>query len=302
MPEDINRIWEEQLAYNSLVKAAVENPDRLGTLVLGLQEECGELLRAAGWKKHRKPEALGGGAVSADAQAVLEELADIFKYCLSLAQDLGFSLEELLRAVQIKNEAMRQRLEQEFSPPPSGRRVLIADLDGTLADYASGMRELLVAAGLPEEPDRVKYPEYWRVRRHWEETGGYRRLKPYLDGVELVKTAQRAGAYILVVTARPTSVKRVWYDSLLWLADNGIRPDRLVLADSERVLLLENLQKAGCKVLLLEDDPVLARRAAAICPVLVRTHEYNKHLEGEGIVHTGKFNLLDLERLWNGCA
>jgi NTP pyrophosphatase (non-canonical NTP hydrolase) len=306
----LSDIWDGQLAYNDRVKELVKEKDWVTNYVLGLHSETDELLREIDWKHHRKPDAFPR---SPNQENVAMELADITKYALCLWQHFNFSMEEMLYFVQVKNEIMAQRLNQEFLPPPEGVPVLITDLDGTLADFRTALVDNMKKLGcLPNARTDTRetmsidtdlgitYPAYLENKRFFEEHGGYRNLPAYEDGLELVRQASEAGVYVVAVTARPTALKRVWYDTWMWLRENGLRPDQLLMGENERVLVVNKLAKrSGCPVVLLEDDPVLAQRASSFCHVVLRAHPYNVGLEGkEWITRTKDFTSLSLQNLW----
>ncbi len=268
-----------------------------------------------GIKHHRKP---FRPKKQQDRERIAIELADITKYVLSLWQHLGFTVEDLLAYVDIKNAIMEQRYRQEFEPLPTDRPVLVTDLDGTLANFRCGMVGWLQSHGHQRvDPETsyqidvdldVSYPEYWRMKRDFEMAGGYRSLAAYEDAVDFVRRAQAAGVYLVAVTARPKEVGNIWYDSWLWLRQHGIVPDQLLLMDdSERVLYIESMSEAATNrersgkpnnIILLEDHPALAGRAGRVCNVILRAHPYNLGHDKHAIMRVDDFSVLDPLKLW----
>jgi ligand-binding SRPBCC domain-containing protein len=260
--------------------------------ILGLVSESDELLRELHWRHHRR---VGADDRTINWDNVAQELADITKYVICLWQEFGFTPEQMMHYVQLKSEVMLQRLKQEFALAlPEGSQVLIYDLDGTLADFRLGLGQWLVQEGiLPSETtDREKslmmdvdlgipYDVYWEAKRKFETQGGYRSLPEIPDGVSLVQAAQQAGIYTICTTARPTNLKRVWYDTWAWLADHHLKPDQLLLLEFDRVLAGTKLEEGECQVCLLEDNPEIALRAAQRINVLLMPHRYNQHLLGK---------------------
>jgi hypothetical protein len=104
-------------------------------------------------------------------------------------------------------------------------------------------------------------------------------LRPLLPTVQLVRRLKNLGWALYVATARPVNLKRVWSDSQLWLQEQQLAVDKLLLLDNERVLWADQLQRAGHPVLALDDNASLAQRYSRICPVWVTPFGYNQHLE-----------------------
>ena len=242
-----------------------------------------EVLKQLQWKKHREKLHLR----PALRDNVAFELADVTKYLFSLWQYLGFDLDEMLEAVQAKSEVVWGRYLQEHRTLEEKQPVLLVDLDGTVADFQQGMLKYLSDSGLPLPPEIVAdtlsverlagigYPQYWDLKRSFEESGGYGTLPHYPDAVQFIQEKAEQGWAIIVATARPSHIARSWRDSYLWLRKLGIDPTRLEMLEADRCLLAQYYLQRGHPVVALEDDPSHAQRLAGVCPVLLRAHPYN---------------------------
>jgi hypothetical protein len=217
------------------------------------------------------------------------ELADALKYIICLAQDQGFEPETLLSLAYQKGLLLEKRFAQEWWPP-GGRNVLVTDLDGTGADFQRGFGAWLALQGyvspgwnsLNMDLDAsIPYGEYERLKTQFESEGGYDALPVYQDWVELVVWEQRRGTFVMVATARPAEqIQRVGLDTMKWLERMGVQPDSILFGRDERILELLRLQQQNNRVVLLEDELLLARRAARNgIPVIVRAQKYNAELE-----------------------
>jgi len=306
----MDQLWDRQAAYNSQVKAIKPNQDWLSIYVLGLLSECDELLNETQWKQHRKP-TLSSRPV--ELVNVALELADITKYVISLWQQFGFSVNDMLHYTTTKSAIVEQRLKQEFENLQPGQPVLVVDLDGTVANFVAGIFKHFSHQGLNEIKswDKVSslaldielalsYVEYQTQRHIFEASGGYGVLPSFEDGVALMQRARLQGAYIVVVTARPKSFKRIWYDTWLWLEHWNIVPDQLlILDDYDRINWIQDYLNLGHPVVLLEDNPSIVARIKGLCPVVVRAHGYNTNTEGlPNVIRTDNFGSVDLEALW----
>lgn len=283
--KELKRLWEEQERYNAAIKAVqTVHADWPEVYAIGINEETAEVLRASHWK-YQKP----GRRGKVDRDALADELADVTKYALCLWQEFGFTLADLLAAVGRKNQRLEMKLTADWFPP-EGTHVIVSDLDGTVADFRAGF------AASQAISDRVKtlamdldngvaWDLYERQKVEWEEAGGYSLLTPYQDAVDLLRAETRAGTFLMVVTARPgDAIHRVWRDTEDWLWRYDIDYKALLMGRDERLVQLLRLADRRNKVLLLEDDPVLAERAAgAGFKVWLRDQPYNAGVEHANI-------------------
>lgn len=277
-----------QQAYNERIRERVDNHDPTywtKHYLLGLVSEVDEVLREIKWKEHRSHE------VHQDRRNLALELADLTKYVLSLWEGNGFSLQEALAFTNIKSCMLEAQYLMEFdSPIEWTHRVVIVDIDGTVGDYRAAFRKWLTETYLVTLPDNdssdslsfdldngLRYSDYYRWKEEFEAIGGYGSLLPYPDAVELIHSLQREGIKIVVYTARPASrYKYIWYDTWCWLEALKIVPHQLHIGGEERILLANQLHRLGIPVVLLDDNPILIRRAHQCgIPVLVRAHPYN---------------------------
>lgn len=271
----LQQVWGEQADFNRLVKGFQTGvTDWLGTYLLGMLGSSKEVLETVGWKKHERHQA------SINRENLASDLADVTKYLLSAWQEFGFTEMEFLEALQSRSEIVRTRFTQQIFSPEH-KRIIVTDLDGTGADFRTGFARFLgvsdTAGSLSMDVDLgIPYNQYAVSKDSFEMGGGYGTLPVYADWLALVKAEQRTGAAIFVATARPIErFKRIANDTVDWLNDQDLHPDTLLFGRDERVLAL--LEMAGSnEVLLLEDDPALALRAAnAGIFVWLRAQPYN---------------------------
>jgi len=221
---------------------------------------------------------------------VLEEIADIFKYTISLAQIWGFDQTDLLEAVHEKGEILDFRLQMEFKEPLQGRKILITDMDGTIADYVNTFVDFLKREGITpvkeitsmllDESLEMDYPEYYKLKEKFEEEGGYRDMLPYTDAeLTLERLKYHNNYHIIVVTSRPVHIhKRIFKDSFYWLKSQGFPFDELRMMGANRILLAHELMQNN-EVILWEDDPEILKRASLSgITTYARKHPYNANL------------------------
>lgn len=286
---DLEELWQAQADYNAKVKALQPELKEWGaTYLLGLVGEVGELLTEIRWKRHRR----NSGEINRENLG--SELADLTKYVLCLWQEYGFTAEDMLSQTLLKTQELAERMEHEFFPP-SGHRVIISDLDGTGADYRAGFcRDMGLTDNchsLQVDVDLgIPLDKYSALKHQFEAGGGYAKLPFYEDWRNLMLTEKEAGTFLVVFTARPyDTYNRIRNDTRSWLNELGIFPDILTFGREERVMELLRLTKDN-QVILLEDDPTLAFRAAVSgFTVWLREQPYNTETFHPNILHWKKF-------------
>lgn len=298
---DLITIWQAQKDYNDVIR--LKEPGSyehwMKNYLLGAISEVDEILNEINWKAHRKGKVM-------NPHNLARELADLTKYVISMWEWSGFDSETMLQCVADKNSELAVQLVQDFGHMiPPGAPVIISDIDGTLGDWraafiqwvrANHMQDLPAidpSAHLSLEVDlAMTYPVYARLKEQFEAEGGYQQLTAYSDAVYTLNTlAYFNQAYIIVYTARPARVHtRIWSDTWHWLEEQsmGELVKELRMGADERIARACELKAKGHPVVLLEDDPTLALRAASTgLRVGMRAQAYN-----EGVVHK---NILRLD-------
>lgn len=291
----LNHVWDEQHRYNAQVlrergQSLTEPPREEWTqdYLLGMVTEIGEVLREIQWKRHRR-----GELTQPITDNIAEELADLTKYVMSLWIVWGFSPRDMLLAVRAKSGQLQRRWQLEHSSPAPGQPVLVVDLDGTTADWFSGISHYLrppdERADRPDAPSQspdvrlgVGWGEYQARKEEFESGGGYLQLRPYPDSVRFIKKRHAEGWYIVVCTARPhPKYRRIWNDTAEWLEAHGVSCHELHIGFERRLTLATRCASAGHPVALMEDDPEIIIRASNSGLVTwVRSHAYNAIVAG----------------------
>ncbi len=283
--------WEEQREYNSLIASVqTENESRWDAVyALGLSGTIDGISEAMGWKRHRK-----GSAPSYQKRKLAHQLANATKYLLSLWQHFGFSELDMLLALSHRHEELMLELNHDYFPP-SGKDVIVFDLDGTVADWRAGFaswlgREDKVSTLHIDVDNNIPFDEYEKAKAEFETSGGYLSLQSYDDAVLLLRREADAGSFLFCTTARPVDrFEEVRRDTLQWLQNHGIFPSAIIFGSDERIIELLKLNKRN-RIVLLEDNPSLAERAARNgIAVMLRDQPYNKTVSAHNIIRYTKF-------------
>lgn len=302
---DLKDLWVRQKAFNDRLKIYKPASKEYWAkqYLLGIASEIGEVLREIVWKDHRKQTHV------MDRHNLGSELADLFKYTLCLFQLYDFSLEEMLQVISDKTDEVEQRRKNEFSlPADNGQLIVISDMDGTLCDWRKSFVQFLTShiqdpyfapvdeyRSLSIETELgISYDLYLAAKNKFEMEGGYLSLLPFVTSLKTLQDLFLQGAAIYVYTARPQSkFSRIWMDSLKWLDAYGLGDviRELRIGADERISFACEMAEKGHPVVMLEDDPSLALRAAnAGIIVFLKAYPYNNIATGHNILRVDEYN------------
>ena len=124
-------------------------------------------------------------------------------------------------------------------------RIALVDLDGTVADYDTAMKEQMETLRAPGEPDilyRPTYgdegvPAYVTTRRKvlQRQAGFWRNLKPLANGFRVVEELRRLKFSLHVLTKGPKTTPNAWSEKLEWCAEH--LPDAVVTITGDKSLV-----------------------------------------------------------------
>lgn len=310
----LEKLWLEQSRYNVRIRFKSQHPQDQSywakQYILGLVSELSEVLEEVDWKVHRNKL-----QSDHDIHNLGRELADVTKYVMCLWELYNFTPAQMLQFIEDKNAELEHKFQQEFgtylAPDVD---ILISDIDGTLGDWRGAFINFLRKSGritVPADAGKsmsietdlgIPYPEYYKLKREFESTGGYKLLEPYMDAVKFIHQAADYGWDIRCYTARPGErYGRIWSDTKQWLDENDIGQfiTELHIGGEERISKAYELQELGHRVLMLEDDPTLALRAASTgLHVILRDQPYNVGINHPNILRMDNFTRIDLKGNW----
>lgn len=289
MPHDeLERVWADQRDFNLLFRKPPESfADRVKLttdLLLYLSKECFELLDHIPWKCHRKITA------RENPSAVRDELADIFKYFISVCQVWDVSPRNLLDLYWRKSAVVRARYSSEFEVAVKSPAAVI-DIDMVLCDYFGGLVEWVQAhpvyghilherlghlRGHPQWLDAASLgvtPEVWGQIQHDFRISGAKSRLPIMPGADRFLQALRAhGYFIILLTSRPIAeYPNMFEDTHQWLAHWKLPFDHLWWSERKHQVILK--EKVREHVAFAVDDmPEYAEQFAKIgvpCYLLV---------------------------------
>jgi uncharacterized HAD superfamily protein len=219
---------------------------------LCLHKEVSEALDETPFKPHR----LGKKIIKSN---LLEELVDVMKYWMCLAQVHGFTADDIIEEYHRKSNVVKQRFFQEKVMSYDGRIAGI-DIDGVLADYPRSFVEFVnkelgtsydyknvmtydvaTALGLPPE-------ECLRLKHLYRESG-QKRFVPIVEGAkQFLEELKYMGYTIVLLTSRPyNKYKRIYGDTQYWLSENKLPYDAILWDEQKGERLIKEFGKSRVK-------------------------------------------------------
>lgn len=276
-------LWDEQaqlqreIGLDPIHMSDADRAHEVKNMLLGLHEEVTELSReSANYKRHLLQ------APDVNLHNLTDELADCFKYIVTIAQLFGVERDELVRAFHDKTGVVLDRARSERVKLERETRLLCVDLDDVVADLSDWPKQLNeLQGGVPREHHKLL--ETYKDDFH--SSGRFRTL-PVIPGArDGLWKARKLGYTIVIVTARPHwQYKRIYADTLFWLEDQDIPYDRL-LFNKDKVEVIHRQLAPAWPVAFVEDHPRNALAlASAHVHVLLYDQEHNREVsEGEYI-------------------
>ena len=291
---NLRGMFDDQRAFNQQIWvppsdwvpiAGIDDPvetarlmDRIRHLALGMVEETLEFLRTYEWKSHRRHK----GKLQNVAHSH-EELVDMFKYWLSLADLADFPIDNLEDLYYAKSRVVQYRYQEEWLKEIEGPCVLV-DIDNVLADYITGLckwarewgPQILslsisdttrfcgrldslqrMGSTINHESVGVTYAQWQTVKHKFRTSGGKRTLPVFKEARPFLNWCRERGWMIILVTSRPIDrYPNIFTDTVTWLHDNQLPFDYLWWADN-KALRMEEFEHASLQaqtVFAVDDD------------------------------------------------
>jgi NTP pyrophosphatase (non-canonical NTP hydrolase) len=271
---EFQKIWEDQAAFNLMLRQPPRSHEEMvrqaRDYVLYTESELHELLRLFKWKEHRRH-----GPVD-NPQHRQEEIADVFKCVISLAQICGMSMSDLFDAYWRKTLVVRQRYDEEWVKAVSDQPIAVIDIDNVLCDYPTGMADWLAdrrygnierlrevrVNRLYVNHESIGVPlEDWQAWKHeFRVTGAKRQLPAFPDALTFLIELQKHGMQIVLLTSRPIDkYPNIYTDTLLWLKYHQLPFDFIWWANDKAELAVER-QLQGRLRFVVDDEPRFIRQ------------------------------------------
>lgn len=228
------QMWDDQWELNKLFRPEGPPTDHAARtaltkeFVLHLFSECDELLRRSGsWRSHRRLTERPNPA------ALLEELSDIQKFLITVAQVWGFSESDLFNAMMMKSMVVRQRHSEEFVLDLHQASVIV-DIDNVLADYVVGFYSWMRMTYPHLVPPDIKRNiwidhrtlglaarEYARIQHEFRISDWHMNLPVMTGAADFLTWCRERELLIILLTSRPIAeYPNLYGQTLIWLEHN----------------------------------------------------------------------------------
>jgi uncharacterized HAD superfamily protein len=263
---NFNDLWADQYEFNKCILPC--KPEEMTDLqkqhwtnmyALCLHKEISEALDETPFKPHRKSKNI-------IKSNLLEELIDIMKYWMCLAQVHGFTVNDIVEEYYRKSNVVKQRYFQEKMMSCDGKIAGI-DIDGVLADYPRSFVEF-VNKQLGTSYDYKKVTSYHVVEslglppeeclylKHLYRETGQKKFIPIIEGAkQFLDELKTMGYTIVLLTSRPyDKYKRIYGDTQYWLSEGKLVYDAILWDEQKGERLIKEFGKD--KVQFFVDDVI----------------------------------------------
>ena len=241
---------QERLGLNPKDMSIAEKMAHAKDLGLIATEELSELMRASlRYKAHMLK------AEPVDTSHVVEEMVDLFKSVIALAQLYGVGDQRFFNSFIQKTSVVDHRADGEQFELREDTNLILVDLDGCLADLSSFDKEI--------NDMHMKYYSTHTLseilamqeaaKTEFRKSGGYKDLPAIFGAQSAMEELKRDGYKIVILTARPhRQYKRLYGDTLEWLGSNHIQHDLLLFERDKAEAIVKYIHPAT-PLLFVED-------------------------------------------------
>ena len=271
----LEELWDIQKRFSDKI---IFDSEEQGTkeLSLHIMSELDELLREISWKIHRKDKKV------IIRNNLLEEIIDLQKYVWSIALLWNFDLEEFCEEFKRKSKVVEQRWEQELSLSNmynSENKIIGVDIDGVIADYPTSFLQFVGTFGIKVPPDishsrelLLSSQEHEHYKHLYREMGCKRDIPVIKGSKEFLIELSKNAYFIVLLTSRPYKrYKRIFADTMEWLAKNGLLYHAIIF-DEEKNLRL--YREFGDRVAFFIEDEL--EKANDIARIGIKVYLINK--------------------------
>lgn len=207
-------------------------------MILSCSKETHELLDIIKWKTHRYEQ---NSEINNDN--FLEQTVDAFKYLLNICILNGITDESFYTKFEEKSKIVDIRFEQEkklyLSQNDPSVRYVVFDIDGVINDYPLNVMRYMNTDNL-KEYKKSNYTSYKKLKQEFRTTGQERNNVVNNDTKKLLDVLS-TNYKIILLTARPYEQEsRLYYDTIHWLTNEGIKYDYLFFSEQKEEFLLNN--------------------------------------------------------------
>lgn len=260
------------------------------SLALALHSEVASIASAVNFKDHTSHRA------QVNKDKLLYESVDAFRYILALLNTWDITADQFCRAFSDKNSFLWTRKECEKTRW-NGQDVILIDVDDVLAGFREGFFAWIESRyGVYVDIETDQYytttplksknlnPE--EIFQEFLREGGMSTLPVIRGTQEFLETLMKKGYWIQLLTARPESNPRCFYDTFLWLRDAELPFHRVNFAPEKFIWAAQSQYYGKCRIVAVDDSPKhCAEYAKHGIEVASPVKSYNREVHGIPGVH-----------------
>jgi len=229
-------------------------------LALALYSEVGELVSATDYKSHRSEN------ICHNPDKILFESVDVVRYIIAILNLWNISPEMFMSAWSSKDRYLMLSKQSE-SNKWHGEKVAIIDVDDVIAEFRECFSGWLYKAH--NVVTDVKSQEYYfidalessglnpeDVFSEFIQSDGFLNIRPADGAREFMTSLKDMGYFVHILTARPRSSLRCYYNTFEWLDKNKIPFDKIDFASEKlRWCMQSEYWTAGAISFAVDDSP-----------------------------------------------
>lgn len=256
-------IWDNQLEFNKkffkdnqldLLSLSIEDKTKwVKEFVLNIEQELHSIVKCLPkWKMKNINDEYSQINIDPNYK---EKFIDCFKYTLGLAQILGISYDEIIDEYYKKSEVVEQRYNQnKIIDSLKNTQVIVFDIDGVINNYPYCFIDWVNKTYNDDFKTFEKLKssiEYQFYKEQYRLSGAKANQPINIDTVETINKLYDKGEKIVLYTVRPVrKYKRIYYDTITWLKNNGIKYNAIFFSDYSK----EDFKNLGLNIKCFIDD------------------------------------------------
>jgi len=244
--ETISDAMDRQRSYSNYFFDAdalslKEREEITKTFTLSLHSEVTEIASAVNFKDHRRTQH------PVDKNKLLYKSVDSFRYILAILNLWGIDPRTFTEACEDKDLFLHRR-HNEAETGRGDRLTVVFDVDDVLAEFRTGFFKYLMDKwGIQADPNDKQYYSAAEIQKSGLDAetafdsfisdGGFRSLEANQVVLETMRLCQSAGYWVQILTARPASNLKCFYDTHHWLHCAGVPYDRIAFSPEKYLWL-----------------------------------------------------------------
>ena len=287
MSETLKDMLQKQLEFSKNFYDVVsltesERVERHKIFCLAMHSELSRLANSVNFREHRPFED------GTQKQNILYETMDVFRYCLAVLNLWGYDESDIVEAFHDRDVQLNLRLEKSLKNW-NGQPVIVVDVDDVLSRFRKSFYSWMNEKYGPHFDENST--EYY-ISKAPDGKGGDVLLKEFIDEGKIktlevcdnvvagLRKLRENGYWIHILTARPSSELKCFYETYSWLAEKVVEFDSVQFSPEKYIAVAGMKPYKEGKVVCAIDDSAKHSAEFAMHDVtcLVPRRSYNSEV------------------------